>query len=202
MIAAIILGGLGYTAVVLDVFGKKEASIGTTKKQVATPSAPKTNQKNSSPSEEISIKFKAVLTDECLDVLTKLDTGIKDYEKRQNLTKEEAEELQEAQQLLVSIEGKTLQEKADKLTAEVVSRWGGAFVVSNTDAEKFLAGEYNDAENRSLVKNYISEFAKRNVPLPYLLTILVGKYQSGEMNSGPLLEVTKRLFGEYLKEIS
>jgi len=168
----------------------------------ATSNKKTTNLKNSSPSEEMSTEFKAVLNKEYLTILTTIDTSIKDYEKRQNLTNEETTDIQEAKQILESIEGKTLKEKADTLTADTVARWGGAFVVSTTEVEKFLADEYNDAENKSLVKNYISEFATRNAAMPLLFKYLISEYQSGELNSGIRLELTKRLLEEYLKEIS
>lgn len=45
-------------------------------------------------SEKMSDKLKAALTDEWLSILTKTEEVIKDYENKQGLTQEEAEELE------------------------------------------------------------------------------------------------------------
>lgn len=103
---------------------------------------------------------------------------------------------------MASVQGATLQDKADKLTTEVVARWGEAVVVSDTEAEKMLASDFDNAENKALIKSYISELTSKNALMPNLFVYLMSDYQSGELNSGIRLELTKRLFREYLKAIS
>lgn len=166
----------------------------------STPTTTKDDLNNES--EKMSNKLQAALTNELLIILTKTEEIIGNYENKQGLTQEEIEEVEQAKQLMASVEGETMQEKANNLTAEIVSRWSRAFIVSSAEAKNMLAGEYNDSENKAQVKDYIDNLASKNVPLPYFFTYLVGEYQSGKLDSGVRLELMKRLLGEYLKEIS
>lgn len=102
---------------------------------------------------------------------------------------------------LGEIEGKTLKQKAEKLTSEIMEQWGNAFVLPDPAAFKLLSGEYNNEKNRQDVKNCISEFAEQNVLLPFTFRHLISRFYEGKLKSGILLEFTARLFKEHLKQI-
>lgn len=137
-----------------------------------------------SPAQKIQNKFRNISINLCLDLLKAAASN------------------EEGKEWLEKIEGETLEQKAKKLTSELMKRWKKAFFVSDSEAERLLSGNYADEKNRKIIKNCISEFADRKVPLPLIFRYLISKFHRGEINSGLLLEFTARLFKEHLKQIT
>ena len=78
-----------------------------------------------------------------------------------------------------------------------------AFVVPETEAEKMLEGEYDDAKNMKSIQDSILKFSNLSVSLPIPLEHLVEKYSSsleGKSFSSIEAEFTARLFKEYLRQ--
>jgi hypothetical protein len=137
-----------------------------------------------SASEKMFDKFQSISTGLCTEIL------------------KSAAAQEDGQKMLEGIEGETLQEKVEKLNAEIMKQWGNAFIVSDVEAETLLSGEYDDDKNKIEVGNCMSEFAKKRVPLPFIFRHLMQEFHTGKLSSGPLLEFTARLFKEHLKQIS
>jgi len=136
-----------------------------------------------SPSEEMLNKFKSISTGLWTEIL------------------KSAADDEEGEKWLKEVKGETIQEKIEQLNSELMKRWGNAFIVSDVEAGGLLAGQYDDDKNKAEVKDCVSGFAKKNVPLPLIFLNLMQRFQTGKLNSGLLLEFTARLFKEHLKQI-
>ncbi len=91
-----------------------------------------------------------------------------------------------------------LQEATNRMSSQLMGMFGDAFIVSDSEAKKMLAGEYDDAKNRKDIEKYISEFMKWNVrTIPPIVEYLIEKYNKYPLSSLEL-EFTARLFKKFL----
>lgn len=131
------------------------------------------------------------------------------------------EGIKEIQKWINEIKGKTLREKAQNITSEIMAQWGNSFILSDNEAQKFISDQYDDMKNMKVIQKCKNEFAEKQISLPFIFRILFsdvydksrepnlenyisynasGKFADSELS--PMLEFTARLFAEHRKQIS
>jgi hypothetical protein len=136
-------------------------------------------QTESSSSQELQNKFKAIADKICWDIMLK----------QNRIAKEQGKELSENQ----------LKAMAESASSGLMEKYKNAFIVSDIEAKKILSNEYDDSKNKEEFNNCVKEFANLSVILPLPIQYLIE--QSHSQNLTRLeLEFAARLFKEYLEQ--
>lgn len=141
-------------------------------------------QDSLSPSEKVSKLFQ--------EVAYKVSLGCLKEAQKRNLEPE-----------LNGMDEKSLQEGARQGSADLMTRFKDAFVVSDSEARKMLQGKYDDAGNMKTIRESLDRFNAMSFVIPLPIQYLVEEYSNsfkGEPFSSLDAEFTARLFKEYLKQ--
>lgn len=99
-----------------------------------------------------------------------------------------------------------LRQVTGQLGDELMVKYEEAFTATAAEAERILAGEFDDAKNRETIDRCIEGFSKLNVQLPQPIVYLIDQYNEslrqvpGDSFSGLEAEFTARFFKEYLRQ--
>lgn len=185
-------------------------------------------------SDEAFKKFQSISEEYWLNLFTKITEGKFLKEKEQELewsaysesakkgiVEMDKESINEMQKYIDEIQGKTLREKAQNLTSEIMTNWRNAFLLSDAEAKKLFSGKYDDVKNMEEIQKCLDVFAGKEISIPFIFRILGQEvyHKSREPNLenfisygasrkfadselSPMLEFTARLFMEHREQIS